>query len=108
MARRRLVAKARQEPQAEQQTSARKMAKAWVDAMKEHRMSALAVNCQVGVTDAGGFLLGYIREALDQSDYAIEHMGWSVVGQAPNGVPLCLVSMLIVSKTGKAQSVILG
>jgi hypothetical protein len=93
---------------AQQALAARKLAKGWTDAMKEHQLAALCVNMQTGQNDAGGFLLGYLDMALEELGYLIAHMTVLPVGQNPDGVIIQSVSMLLKSKTGKAQSVILA
>jgi hypothetical protein len=92
----------------QQALAARETAKRFVDAMKEHRMASLCVMQQVGATDAGGFFLGFLDQALDEAGYTMVPMGFCPAGQAPNGSMVMMYSLLIRSKTGKAQSVILG
>ncbi len=91
-----------------QALEARRTAKIWIEALKTHEMSALVFMQQVGATDAGGFFLGYLDAALREEQYEIGALSFTLNGQAPNGVPLLMYSVLVRSKTGKPQSVILA
>jgi hypothetical protein len=91
-----------------QAMQARATAKMYIDTMKEHSLASLLVHQQTGATDAGGFFMGYLDQALDEAGFTIAHMACFPSGQAPNGTMVLMYTLLIRSKTGAPQRVMLA